>query len=118
MAYLNEYMVLHESQSGFRQKHSCQTALVKLVDDWSKCIDNEKMIGALFIEFRKAFDLVDQNILLRKLSLYKCNPSVINWFKSHLSNRQQTIDSETGLVDFATVRSGVQQGPILGPTLF
>ena len=69
MVYLNKYKFLHESQSGFRQKHSCQIALVKLVDDWTKCIDKGKMIGALFIDFGKAFDLVDHNILLRKLSL-------------------------------------------------
>ena len=65
MAYLNKYKLLHKSQSGFPQKHSCQTALVKLVDDWAKCIDNGEMVGALFIDFRKAFDLVDHNILLR-----------------------------------------------------
>ena len=118
MAYLNKYKLLHKSQSGFRQKHSCQTALVKLVDDWAKCIDNGEMVGALFIDFRKAFDLVDHNILLRKLSLYKCTPSVLNWFKSYLSNRKQTIESETGFADFASVRSGVPQGSILGPTLF
>ena len=76
------------------------------------------MVGALFIDFRKAFDLVDHNILLRKLSLYKCTPSVLNWFKSYLSNRQQTIESETGFADFASVRSGVPQGSTLGPTLF
>ena len=118
MAYLNKYKLLHKSQSGFRQKHSCQTALVKLVDDWAKCIDNREMVGALFIDFRKAFDLVDHNILLRKLSLYKCTPSVLNWFKSYLSNRKQTIESETGFADFASVCSGVPQGSILGPTLF
>ena len=118
MAYLNKYKLLHKSQSGFRQKHSCQTALVKLVDDRAKCIDNGEMVGALFIDFRKAFDLVDHNILLRKLSLYKCTPSVLNWFKSYLSNRQQTIESETGFAGFASVRSGVPQGSILGPTLF
>ena len=62
MAYLNKYKLLRENQLGFRQKHSCQTALVKLVDDWTKCIDKGEMIGALFIDFRKAFDLVDHNI--------------------------------------------------------
>ena len=73
---------------------------------------------ALIIDFRKAFDLVDHNILLRKLSLYKCTPSVLNWFKSYLSNRQQTIESESGFAEFTSVRSGVPQGSILGPTLF
>ena len=34
MNYLNKHKIIHESQSGFRQKHSCQTALVKLLDQW------------------------------------------------------------------------------------
>ena len=76
------------------------------------------MVGALFIDYRKAFDLVDHSILLKKLSLYRCNSTVLNWFKSYLSNRQQTIESEAGLADFAHVRYGVPQGSILGPTLF
>ena len=50
--------------------------------------------------------------------MYKCTPSVLNWFKSYLSNRQQTIESETGFAYFASVRSGVPQGSILGLTLF
>ncbi|MEW8545691.1 MAG: reverse transcriptase family protein, partial [Candidatus Thiodiazotropha sp.] len=118
MAFLNKYNLLHENQSGFRPKHSCQTALVKLIDDWMEYIDKGDMVGALFIDFRKAFDLVDHNILLNKLSLYKFHPSAIQWFKSYLSSRQQAIDSEGGLTDFTTVHSGVPQGSILGPTLF
>ena len=76
------------------------------------------MVGALFIDFRKAFDLVDHSILLNKLALYKLNPSAIQWFKSYLCSRQQVIESDEGLTDFTTVQSGVPQGSILGPTLF
>ena len=64
MAYLNKYGLIHETQSGFRQKHSCQTALVKLVDQWMSCIDKGDIIGSLFLDFRKAFDLVNHNILI------------------------------------------------------
>ena len=69
MGFLNKHKLLHESQSGFRHKHSCQTALIKLIDSWMKCIDSGDMVGALFIDFRKAFDLVDHAILMKKLSI-------------------------------------------------
>ena len=118
MAFSNKYKFLHENQSRFRPKHSCQTALVKLIDDWMECIDKGDMIGALFMDFRKAFDLVDHKILLHKLSLYKFDSSSLEWFRSYLSYRQQTIDSEKGLADYTTVISGVPQGSILGPSLF
>ena len=68
--------------------------------------------------FRKAFDLVDHNILIKKLSAYKfCNLS-LKWFKSYLEARQQTVQSDSGMSDFANIHSGVPQGSILGPTLF
>ena len=45
---LNKYQVLHKSLSGFRKHHSCNTALINLVDKWLKNIDNGKVVGAIF----------------------------------------------------------------------
>ena len=118
MAYLNKYGLIHETQSGFRQKHSCQTALVKLVDQWMSCIDKGDIIGSLFLDFRKAFDLVNHNILIKKLSVYKIRSSSLQWFTSYLESRQQTIDSGQGMSIRSLIRSGVPQGSILGPILF
>ena len=110
MGFLNKNKLLHESQSGFQYKQSCQTGLIKLIDSWMECIDNGDMIGALFLDFRKAFDLVDHSILMKKLSIYKFSPSTLQWFNSYLSNRQQVIESDKGLTDFSNVHSGVLQG--------
>ena len=111
-------MLIHESQSGFRPKHSCQTALIKLIDQWKECIDKGDIVGTLFIDFRKAFDVVDHNILLRKLQIYKFSPNAIRWFQSYLEYRQQALVTDNGLSEYAQVRSGVPQGSKLGPTLF
>ena len=47
--YLNKYQLLHKSQSGFRKHHSCNTALIKLVDNWLKSIDNGETVGHYFL---------------------------------------------------------------------
>ena len=118
MGFLNKHKLLHESQSGFRHKHSCQSELIKLIYSWMECIDIGDMVGALFLIFLKAFDLFVHAILMKKLSIYKFSPSTLQWFNSYLSNRQQVIESDKGLTDFCWVRSGVPQWSILGPTLF
>ena len=118
VAFLNKYKVIHANQSGFRQKHSCQTALVKLIDQWMACIDRGDIVGSVFLDFRKAFDLVDHSILIDKLSLYKCQGPDLNLISSYLQSRQQVIDSGKGLSTPAYIKSGVPQGSILGPTLF
>ena len=118
MNYLNKYRLIHENQSSFRQKHSCQTALVKLIYQWMSCIDKGDIVGSLFIDFRKAFDVVDHTILIKKLSSYKHSESSLQWFKSYLNNRTQTSHNGQELSDSVNVKTGVPQGSILGPTLF
>ena len=82
MGFLNKYSLLHENQSGFRPKHSCQTELIKLVDQWMTCIDKGDIVGTLFLDFRKAFDLIDHEILLNKLSTYKFRVSALKLIAS------------------------------------
>ena len=118
MNYLNTYRLIHENQSGFRQKHSCQTALVKVIDQWMSCIDKGNIVGSLFIDFHKAFDVVDHIILTKKLSSYKLSESSLQWFNSYLNHRTQTVHNGQELSDSVNVKTGVPQGSILGPTLF
>ena len=118
IVFLNKYNLIYENQSGFRPKHSCQTALIKLIDQWMACIDKGDIIGTLFLDFRKAFDLVDHSILLSKLSTYKFSDATHKLLASYLHNRQQVMDSGKGMSQPASNKSGVPQGSILGPTLF
>ena len=78
--YLKETCILNEHQSGFRQNHSCQTALIRLVDSWLNCMDDGYMIGTVFVDFKKAFDLVDHTILLHMLKLYHFSDSSLIFF--------------------------------------
>ena len=55
MAFLNKYKLIHANQYGFRQKHSCQTALVKLIDQWLTLIDKGDIIGTFFARLQKSF---------------------------------------------------------------
>ena len=53
--FLQEFNLLHKTQSGFRSKHSCETALVNMIDSWLAGIDSGKMIGVVLVDFKKGF---------------------------------------------------------------
>ena len=116
--YLSTFNLLHVEQSGFRQFHSCQTALTKLIDTWLKEMDEGNVIGVSFLDFRKAFDLVNHNILIDKLKYYNFNNSAIEWISSYLSNRHQSVHIGNARSSRRTITCGVPQGSVLGPLLF
>ena len=115
--YVEKFQLLRVAQSGFRAKHSCETALLKMIDEWLKDIDDGKMIGSNLLDLRKAFDLVNHDILLKKLRLYQCSEQASRWFQSYLSNRKQYVHLNDICSDPKTVISGVPQGSIIGPLL-
>ena len=116
--YLSKYNLLHKAQSGFREKHSCQTALIHLIDQWIMSIDNENMIGTIFLDLKKAFDLVDHSVLIYKLKLLNFSQQSLRWFKSYLQNREQIVKVGNLQSSSQKVFTGVPQGSILGPLLF
>ena len=90
-----------------------------MIDSWLKAIIDEKIVGCVLVDFRfKAFDLVDNEIILTKLQSYKCNDSCLYWFESYLYNRTQHVSLNNNLSDAPNIRHGVPQGSILGPLLF
>ncbi|MEW8548507.1 MAG: reverse transcriptase family protein, partial [Candidatus Thiodiazotropha sp.] len=118
MKFLEKYNLLYETQSGFRPNHSCETALVYMIDKWLKALDKGELVGVILVDFRKAFDLVDHDILKEKLSLYKINSNSLQWFSSYLDSRKQRVSFNNVLSNQEHVKCGVPQGSILGPLLF
>ena len=118
MSFLNSYSLLHKQQSGFREGHSTESALILMIDSWLKAINDGKFVGCLMVDFRKAFDLVDHNLLLQKLRLYKCDENSLQWFNSYLSNRTQMVSINYKVSSSESIKFGVPQGSILGPLMF
>ena len=118
MSFLISYNALHSTQSSFRPNYSCETVLLQMINRFHQAINNGQIIGMVMVDFRKAFDLVDHTLLLKKLKHYKICDDTLHWFASYLLNRKQKVVLNNVESSTAELECGVPQGSILGPLLF
>ena len=78
-------------QHGFRKGHSCVHSVTQLTDYVAKKMDAGLPTLAAFVDFRKAFDCVQHQILLGKLARLGIHESVVRWFESYPTGRKQRV---------------------------
>lgn len=110
--------IVSKFQSGFRKKHSTNTATMKVINDIIMALDKKLYCASLFIDLSKAFDTVDHAVLKNRLLSLGLSEHAIAWFSNYLNNRTQCIKLEGLCSKFVAVHKGVPQGSVLGPLLF
>ena len=76
------------------------------------------LLVSVFLDLRKAFDVIRNDILLTKLQSYGVKESELRWFYSYLSERSQCVVFKDAISASLHLSFGVPQGSVLGPTLF
>ena len=105
--------------SGFRARHSTETALLKVLSDILLSADQQQVTLLVLLDMSAAFDTVDHAILLQRLeSSFGVSGGVLSWLSSFLDGRTQRVHLLDSTSSVESVRSGVPQGSILGPLLF
>ena len=79
----------------FRKKYSCQSTLIKAIDDWKVSLDRNQMIGAVFMDLSKAFDCLPHGLIIAKLHAYGLSLDACDLFSSYLCNRFQRVKVKT-----------------------
>ena len=118
ITFINRHGLLYKFQFGFRSQYSTNQALIFLVDKIVEAIDRGDIVVGVFLDFRKAFDTVNHEILLAKLYRYGIRGTAWQWIKDYLTCRKQYVFYNGTRSDDNVINYGVPQGSILGPLLF
>ena len=118
LCFVDEHIGTDKFQYGFLKNSSTLSATVDLMDYLSTNLDSRKIVIAVFVDLRKAFDVVSHAILLEKLELMGFRGGILNLIKSYLYNRQQYVCVDDFKSTIAINNCGVPQGSVLGPFLY
>ena len=118
VGFLEENNALHDMQYGFRSGRSCEHALLAAQNEILATLTKKQTALLLLIDFSKAFDMVDHDILLDKLHHYGIRGIAHTWFKSYLTDRKQYVNIDGHKSTTKQLKYSVPQGSILGPLLF
>lgn len=112
--YLSENEVIIERQSGFREKHSCETAINLVIANWKSSAIKGKIVLAVFVDLKRAFETIDRDRLTKKLWNIGIRGKENEWFRNYLQRRMQ----KTKFGEEILVEIGVPQGSTLACVLF
>ncbi len=118
-SFLQKNDIYEEFQSGFRPRHSTETALVKITNDLLLASDQGCISLLILLDLSAAFDTIDHDILIDRLQNYTgVQGQALRWFRSYLSDRYHFVYLNGESSQLSPVKYGVPQGSVLGPLLF
>ena len=117
-AFIEKEKIIDNMQFGFRARHSTEHAILNIIDKIQYAIDSRDISCGIFLDFSKAFDIVNHKIRIQKLEYYGIRGIANDWFTSYLTNRYQFVSMGDVTSDLQSVGCGVPQGSVLGPLLF
>ena len=110
--------ILCDEQYGFRPKRSTSLAIFNYIKSITEEINRKKIVGAIYLDFAEAFDSINHDLLIHKLSDMGCNKRLLFWIKNYLKNRKIRTKLNNTISTTEPLICGVPQGSVLGPALF
>ena len=83
--------ILYDLQHGFRERRSCETHLIQLVEELARNTSQGRQTDLILLDFSKAFDRVNHMKLLHKLHQHGVRGNTLSWIKAFLTGRSRTV---------------------------
>ena len=104
--------------AAYRKAYSTQHVLIRLVEEWKSKLDNDFLVGSVFMDLSKAFDSIPHELIIAKLHAYGFDENALVLIHSYLKKRKQSVRINNVYSSFQHIVSGVPQGSVLGPIIF
>ena len=116
--FLEDNNGICHNQNGFRKNHGTPDTIFKLINNITDDLNNHNDTLAIFIDFKKAFDTLDYEILFKKINTLNIGQNLKLLFKNYFTNRFQKTCANNFQSPIQPLKYGVPQGSILGPLFF
>lgn len=116
--YFNGRNLFSKHQYGFLPGKGTDLAIEKHITSLTTSIDSQKYTLAIYLDFQKAFDVIDLNILIGKFRMYGIGGLALSWLESFCRNRRQVVKINNQYGKTFDLQYGTAQGGVLGPIIF
>ena len=116
--YLEENGLLHERIHGYRKYHGCTSSIIEVYEEALDAQERQELCSLNLYDQSAAFDLLDHELLLRKMSILGFDEDALGWYKEFLSGRKQYVHLEGADSELADVGTGAPQGSTNGPIVW
>ncbi|XP_048479101.1 uncharacterized protein LOC105391608 [Plutella xylostella] len=117
-SFLSNNNILDPNQHGFQRGRSTGTLLTNFTDNINTHLNNKQFIVAIFFDFKKAFDTLEHEMLLRAMGECGVRGPMNEWFRDYLTSRSYRVRVADSLSEPRGVRCGVPQGSAAGPVCY
>ena len=109
---------LCDNLTAYRKHHSCETALLALIENWRMALDDHKVVGVLSTDMSKAFDSLYHPLVLAKLKAYGVVENSLCLMRSYFNDRYNRVKLGSVVSDWLKVQRGCPQGSAFGPLIW